>query len=155
FIGPNVTATADRDVAVQATSAETVTAVIASASGAGATGVFGTGGADILTLTTQAALGADPRVVAIPTNGAHVHATGNVLVAADANDTLNILAGNGGAAGTTSIGAATAIPILTKTTQAFIGARASVTADGVDGSAPITIPTRAFQVVFGAPSGNQ
>ena len=60
--------------------------------------------------------------------GATVNAGGSVRVAANEALSMNIIGGNISAAGTAAVGAAAAIPIVTKETHAFIGDGAHVTA---------------------------
>jgi hypothetical protein len=52
---------------------------------------------------------------------------------------MNVVAGNITVSGTASVGAAAGVPVITKTTEAYIGQNTSVTALGT--STPIAVET--------------
>ena len=139
------TVNADGNVLVQATSAENLTSVTAAVGVSGTTAVVGSAGVYVLTITTRAFIGDDPDN---PTSGATtVQASGSILVAASEQTVLNILSGNFSGSGTASVGAAAGVPVITKTTEAFIGAGAtSAPWDWATGSQPRTAssPSRTF-----------
>jgi hypothetical protein len=121
--------TADGDVLVQASSAENLASVTAAVGASGTTAVVGSAGVYVLLITTRAFIGDDPDN---PTSGATtVQASGSILVAASEQTVLNILSGNISGSGTASVGAAAGVPVITKTTEAFIGAGAQVGALGL------------------------
>ena len=67
-----------------------------------------------------------------PTSGAtNVQASGSILVSASEQTLLDLLSGDLTGSGQLSIGAAAGVPVITKTTEAFIGAGANVTALGL------------------------
>jgi hypothetical protein len=111
------------DVLVRADSNEAVVSV--SAAGAGAGGVaFGSSiGTFVVNDTTNAYIG----------QKATVYAGGNVQVAANDTDNLNMLAGTITGAGGVAIGASIGIPVVIKSTNAYIGQDASVDALGQGG----------------------
>ncbi len=136
--------TAAGDVLVQAKSTENInsingTAVVAinpnpeegfaSLALAGAAGVF------VMKLKTEAYLGA----------GATVTAGGSILVAASEANTVNLLSGSL-AAGLAALGAAVTVPVVSKTTEAYVGSDATVTALGL-GTA-ISADTGQFLVTY-------
>ncbi len=123
------TVTADGDILVQATSAENLTSVTGAVGISGTVAIAGSAGVYVLGITTRAFIGDDPDN---PTSGATtVQASGNILVAASEQTVLNILSGNFSGSGTASVGAAAGVPVITKTTEAFIGAGAHVGALGL------------------------
>jgi len=66
-------------------------------------------------------------------NGATVNADGSVRVSADESLKLDVIAGNLSGGGTAAVGAAVAVPIITKETHASIGDNAHVNAKGLSG----------------------
>jgi hypothetical protein len=136
--------TADGNVLVQAQSSENLTSITASVavslnldpetlfiSGA----VSGSLGVYVLNVSTEAYLG----------DNATVHAGGSVLVAASEATALNLLSGSI-AASFATIGAAATVPVITKTTEAFVGAGAHVDALGLGN--PIQAETGQFAISY-------
>ncbi|MCY2932454.1 MAG: hypothetical protein NTV86_23755 [Planctomycetota bacterium] len=131
FIAMGTTVTADGNVVVTANSVEDVTSVSAAGSGGGTAGIAGTVGVYVVTNHTTAYIGHDPDDTGHAAVDTNVTADGNVIVAADDQTDLNVISGNVTASGTASVGAAVGVPIVTKTTKAFLGNKAKVTAKGV------------------------
>ena len=77
----------------------------------------------VITVTTKAWIGAS----------AVITAGGNVIVAASDDFTLFTIAGNISVAGTAAVGAGVAVPVVTKTTQSWIGDGARVTGRALAG----------------------
>jgi mucin-19 len=122
-------ATADGNVLVQAKSSENLTSVTGAVGISGTVAIAGSAGVYVLAITTRAFIGNDPLN---PTAGStSVQASGSILVAASEQTVLNILTGNFSGSGTASVGAAAGVPVITKTTEAFIGAGANVGALGL------------------------
>ncbi len=123
------TVAADGNVLVQAISAENLTSVTGAVGISGTVAIAGSAGVYVLGITTRAFIGDDPDN---PTSGATtVQASGSILVAASEQTGLNILTGNFAGSGTASVGAAAGVPVVSKTTEAFIGAGAHVGALGL------------------------
>src|SRR5208337_2285287 len=115
------TVTADGDVLVQAKSAEDLTSITAAVGASGSVAIVGSAGVYVLGITTQAYIG----------NDANVQASGSILVAASEATVLDLLSGNFSGSGEASVGAAASVPVINKTTEAFIGAGAHVGALGL------------------------
>ncbi len=127
------TVTAAGNVAVQATSSENFTSLVATAGAGGSVGVAGSVGVYLFNITTRSFIGPDP-LDSTTTGTTSVRAQGSVQVAAnEATKDLGI-AGSLSAAGSVAVGAAAVVPIVTKDTEAFIGANAHVTAMGLGGT---------------------
>src|SRR6185503_573591 len=77
----------------------------------------------VYTVNTNASIG----------NNTTANADGSVRVAADEKLKLDVIAGNLSGGGTAAVGAAVAVPIITKDTHAFIGSGAHVNAKGLTG----------------------
>src|SRR5206468_6829018 len=77
-------------------------------------------------------------------NGEVISAGGSVGVTADEAMTLNVIAGNISGGGSAAVGAAVAVPVVTKETHAYIGNFAQVNGAG-NGSA-ITVGTGTYDV---------
>jgi len=136
------------NVIVQAESSETITSVVASLGVGGSVGIAGSIGVYVLSVTTRAFIGLDEEdqnAVGGPTN---VTARGNVEVAANEATSMLGFAGNISGGGDASIGAAAAIPIVTKTTEAFIGPGASVHAMALVPMDPLSADDGLFTVNF-------
>ncbi len=143
------TVAADGDVVVQAMSAENLTSLSGAVGASGTVAVTGAAGVYVLGITTRAFIGNDPNN---PTSGATtVQASGSILVAASEQTVLNILSGNFSGSSTATVGAAAGLPVVTKTTEAFIGAGAHVGALGL-GNSPINADDGEFAVSY-APYG--
>ena len=138
------TVTADGNVLVQATSAENLTSVTGAVGISGTVAIAGSAGVYVLGITTRAFIGDDPDN---PTSGATtVQASGSILVAASEQTVLNLLSGNFSGSGTASVGAAAGVPVVTKTTEAFIGAGAHVGALGLGN--PIEAENGQFDISY-------
>ena len=139
------TVTANGNVLVQAKSAEDVTSITAMVGISGNVAIDGSGSVYVLNIKTRAFIGDDPLN---PTAGAtNVQAAGSLVVAASESTVLDLLSGNLSGSGTLSIGVAASVPVITKTTESFIGAGASVGALGL-GSA-VNAETGQFTITYG------
>jgi hypothetical protein len=145
YLAPSVTAQATEHVLINAISNENLLSI------AGSIGVTGdnggiAGAASVVnaTLRTNAYIGAS----------AVVGAGGNVVLAANDDSNLYVvdgtLAGNAGAG--FSLSGSVAIPIISKTTQAFIDADAIVDALGTKG--PSSVRTGTFTASFVSPTSS-
>ncbi|MEA3511109.1 MAG: hypothetical protein U9R51_06700, partial [Actinomycetota bacterium] len=133
WIGDDATVNALGNITVDATSSEKVTTVSVGAGFAGNVAVTVNASVPVFTIWTQAWIGDD----------AVVAAEGSVRVAADEALKLDVIAGNISGSGTVAVGAAVAVPIVTKETHAWIGDRAKVDAAG---KSTITIKTGTYDV---------
>ena len=121
--------TAEGNILVDAFSSESLTSVTASVGISGNVAVAGSAGVYVLNITTRAWIGDDP---SNPTAGAtNVQAGGSILVSRLEQTLLDLLSGDFSGAGETTVGAAAGVPVITKTTEAFIGAGANVAALGL------------------------
>ncbi|MFI5455223.1 MAG: beta strand repeat-containing protein [Isosphaerales bacterium] len=123
------TVTADGDVLVQAKSAENLDSITAAIGASGSVAIVGSAGVYVLGITTRAFIGNDPTNQTAGSTS--VQAGGSILVAASEATTLDLLSGNFAGSGSVSVGAAASVPVINKTTEAFIGAGAHVGALGL------------------------
>jgi hypothetical protein len=105
-------------------------------------------GVSVLTLLTSASIAGGPQV----SHGAFVDADGSVRVAANDSTDLDVIVGNLSVSGSASVGAAAAVPVVNKTTEAFVGQNAIVNARGngtglsaATGAFTVTITDTRFQ----------
>ncbi|HEX8971092.1 hypothetical protein, partial [Oryzihumus sp.] len=122
------------NVAVTANSSESVLSISAGASVGGSAGVTVNAGVSVFNISTKAWLG---KSVNVDANG-----SGNVA-AGEATD-LSVIAGNLSVSGSASIGAAVAVPVVTKDTEAWIDQSAQVNARG--NGTPISAANGSFVV---------
>jgi hypothetical protein len=121
--------TADGNILVQAKSSEGLTSITAAVGASGSVAVVGSASVYVLNITTRAFVGDDPNN---PTAGStNVQADGSVLIAASEATVLDLLSGNFSGSGEASVGAAATVPVIKKTTEAFVGAGANVGALGL------------------------
>ncbi len=138
--------TADGDVLVQAKSSGNLTSITAAIGASGDVAIVGSAGVYVLNITTRAFIGDDP---SNPTAGATtVQAGGSILVAASESTVLDLLSGNLSGSGDLSVGAAASVPVITKTTEAFIGAGAALGALGLGNA--INAETGQFTISYAA-----
>jgi hypothetical protein len=144
YLAPSVTARATEHVLVSAVSHEDLLSIAGSAgvSPGGNVAIAGATSVATATLTTKAYVGAN----------ATVGAGGNVVLGANDDSNVNVVDGTLAANGNvgTSIAGSVAIPIISKTTQAYIGAGATVDALGTMG--PSTVRTGTFTASFVTPN---
>jgi hypothetical protein len=133
-IGANAIVLANGDVTDTATSSENVTSISVGAGFGGTAAVTVNAGVPVIGVTTEASIG----------SGAAVQAGDSVNVAANEGLTLDAIAGNVSGGGSAAVGAAGAVPIIHKTTKAWIGSDADVNALGTGGGA--TVASGAFNV---------
>ncbi len=120
WIGEDVVANARGNITVDATSSESLTSVSVGAGIGGTAGVTVNAAVSAHEVTTQAYVDDD----------ATITADGSVRIAADERLDLDIIAGNISAAGSAAVGAAAAVPVITKETHAWIGDGATVIGKG-------------------------
>lgn len=128
------------DLAILADASEKIRSVGVGLSAGGTAGVQGS--ASVLVLTTDTQAYADDL--------ATLYSTGNLIVAASGKSELDLLAGAIGAAGTAAVGAGAAVSVVDKTTHAWIGDNANVTALG--NSDAVDVATGEFGVSYIAPT---
>ncbi len=129
------------NVLITATSSENETSISAGGAGGGTAAIAINAGVPVLNITTKAFV-ADG---ASAGGGATIYAPGNMNVAADEQTNLQVISGNLTFSGTASIGAAAAVPIITKTTEAYVGQFANITVLGSDANG-ITVNSGALNV---------
>jgi len=143
-IGAHSLVTTSGSVEVRAFSKEKINAFAASGGASSELAIAGSIGVQVDTINTRAFIegttaGAATRVIA----------TGNVVVEAGAENEMDLFAGGLGIAGTTAIGASAPIPIINKTTEAFIGQNAVVVGLGL--GAASTVRSGGFTVTYEDP----
>lgn len=128
FIGEGAMVEADKNVIVDASSAQNIISAGISIQGAGAGAVGGAATVNVVANTTEAFIGSE-RDVGTKT-AATVDSDGNVVVAA-ADDTLIIaVAGSGTGAGAAAVGGAAGANVISSQTRAYVGKNAVVDARG-------------------------
>jgi hypothetical protein len=103
----------------------------------------------VLTLTADAALVNEQKDVAalqVRLAPAVVRAQGNVAISAEGHTEIDLIAGNITGAGTASVGAAAAVPVVNKETEAFVGREAIV--DAKAGRDAINANSGGFAIAF-------
>ena len=115
-------------VTVDAESSEEVLSISAGGGFGGTAAVNVNAAVSVITITTEAYVG----------DGTRVDAGGSVRVSADETLGLNVVAGNIAAGGTAAVGAAVAVPVVTKDTHAWIGNLAEVNAVGGGTAIPVS-----------------
>ncbi|NER24473.1 MAG: DUF4347 domain-containing protein [Symploca sp. SIO1C2] len=124
FVADAAYVAAENNIIVDAQSQEDITSISASFAVGGTAGIGASVGVSKINLTTEAYIGSN----------ATVEAEGNVVVSADDQTEIDAFAGGAAGGGTAAIGASVIVPIVNKTTQAFIGSDASVSAKGLKDS---------------------
>ncbi|WP_186301646.1 leukotoxin LktA family filamentous adhesin [Denitromonas halophila] len=144
---------ANDTVTVEARSEEDITSVAASLSAGGSAGIAGSASVYVVDVTTKSEIA----------DGAIVHSDGNVVVSADDDNEIDMIAGNGAFGGSAGVGASAAVAVLTKTVTARVGTGATVDALGT--KAGVTIANGSFNAAtytangtdegeISAPAGN-
>ncbi len=134
---------ADSNVIVRANSSEDFTSVSATLAAAGEAAIGGAAGVYVVNDRTRAFIGSAGN------DGPHlVEARGNVMVAARESLGLVMLAGSITAAPSAAVGVGAGVPIINKTTEAFIGEGSTVVGLGLGGT--IDADTGEFGQVLGA-----
>jgi len=147
FISKAAKVTAARDVVVAAQSSEDLFSVSVSAGiGAQAAGVGGSAGVYVMNITTKAFIGG-------ATSGGSTVANGNVVITADDKTKVAGIAGGGAFGAGAGIGAGVMVPVITKTTHAYVDANAVVNAKGQTSAR--TVRNGEFDVAFTPYSGAQ
>ena len=139
-------AKADGDLFVRANSSESVLSFSASLAASGSASVAGAAGVYIVDVTTRAVVGFDPADKNAVAGLRVAYADGNVDVAARESFSLLQIAGNIAASGSVGVGAGVSVPIVTKTTEALVGAGTGVVGRGLGGT--MDADTGEFGVVY-------
>ncbi len=129
-IGSNVTANTAGDIVITANSTEHVTSGAAGIDASGSASVGVNASLHVFNVKTRAFIGDDPSDNTPSAGPGHVHARGNVIVQANDESKLNAIVGVISVSGEAAVTAAGAVTVMDKTTEAFVGAGAWVTADG-------------------------
>ena len=129
WIGPDVTANVRGDITVDAESSESITSISVGGGFGGTAAVNVNAAVSVLNITTQAFV----EHGLSSGDGAVLTADGNVRIAANEKLDLDLVAGNISGSGTAAVGAAASVPVITKTTTAYIGDHARVTGKGGGG----------------------
>ena len=134
YIDSGVTAHTDGSIVIEALSTEDITSVAAGVS-VGTVGIGLDASVHVINVTTRAFIGDDPtdddsqNPETLSSGAGHVHAQGDIVVWADDSTEEDKVVGVL-AAGTVGVGAAGAVTVTDKTTEAFVGQGAWVTAEG-------------------------
>jgi Ca2+-binding RTX toxin-like protein len=146
IIDAGATVTANRDVKVEAISSEDISSMAASIAIGGSNSLAAGLGVSVFSLTTRASIEGSP-------GGTVVNTGGSILVAAQDQTFLDIIAGNFSASGSAALGGAAAVPIIIETIEAYIGDGVTVNAKGTQPG--IKVNTGTFdEVLISDPSGN-
>ncbi|EXI89661.1 MAG: hypothetical protein AW11_01349 [Candidatus Accumulibacter regalis] len=129
WIGEGAVVRSANNVNVTSASNEEINSLSASETLSGTAAIALNAGVSVLSITTRAFM----------TSDAVVSAYGNVDVSATELTDLDIRSGNYSESGTASIGAAAAVPVINKTTEAYIGQSAQVVALGQGSDNDLTI----------------
>ena len=140
-IGKDGSITVSGNVTVSAASNETLSSISVGGGFGGTASVNVQAAVPVISITTKAFV-ADGTSLS---DGAVIKAGGSVGVMADEQLTLNAIAGNISGGGSAAVGAAVAVPVVTKETHAWIGNYAQVNAAG--NGTPLTVPTGSYGVV--------
>lgn len=132
FIAPNASVDADGNVLVRALSNEAITSIAPGGSVGGSAGIAGSAGVEVMDVTTRAFVG----------NAARVDTDGSVLVDAEESNNMDVLAGTISVGGSVGVGASAGVPVIDKTTEAFIDKNATV--NGRGNGAAVSAPTGEF-----------
>lgn len=120
WLGEGVIARTGAALDITAVSTEKIRSIGVGVSAGGTAGVQGSASVLVLDVATLASAGA----------GSALHSEGNLVIAAESDSDLDLLAGAIGAAGTAAVGAGAAVAVVDKTTHAWIDDGASATALG-------------------------
>ncbi len=140
WIASGANVTADGDVIDKAISDEDIKSISASIAGGGSNAIAINAGVSVYNFTTRAAIAPNG------TDTATVAADGSVVVNAADTTNLDVISGNLTVSGSTSVGAAAGVTVITKTTEAFLGPHADVTALGT--RANVTVDSGQFGVSY-------
>ena len=132
FIAAGASVDADGNVQVRALSTDHLTSIAPGGSVGGSVGISGSLGVQVFNSNTRAFVG----------NAARVDADGSVLVDAESSTDLDILAGTVSVGGSVGVGASASVPIINKTTEAFVDHNAIV--NGRGNGAVVLAPTGEF-----------
>ncbi len=128
YVDSGAAVAAKNNVIVSASSAENVTSFAGGLAGGGDAGIAGAANVQVMNTTTQAYIG---RVGDTAANRTDVSVDGSVVVAANDDSSLNLIAGTAAYGGSAGIGASVDANIVTKNTAAYIGDYADVQAKGL------------------------
>jgi hypothetical protein len=149
WIGKDTDVDVSGNVTVDAVSSEDLTSISVGGSFAGTAAVTINAGVARVNVTTKAFI-ADGTSAS---DGATIDAGGSVRVNADERLDLDVISGNISGGGTAAVGAAAAVPVVTKNTHAYIGNYATVNAAG--NGAALTVFTGGYTVTTEATNFGQ
>ena len=129
WIGSGAKVSALGDVRVLANSEDKITSAAVSAAGGLTAGIAGAVDVYVINVTTKAYVDAS-RTVSGTAHTTTVNADGTVQIAAESKSEIDFIGTNVAVGGVAGIGGALVVPIVTKTTHAYVGAGASVDAKG-------------------------
>ncbi|MFV0666095.1 MAG: hypothetical protein ACK5NS_20770, partial [Denitromonas sp.] len=129
---------ANDTVTIDARSVEDITSVAASLSVGGSAGIAGSASVYTVDVITKGEVA----------DGATVHSDGNVIVSADDDNEIDMIAGNGAFGGSAGVGASAAVAIINKTVTARVGTGATVDALGT--AAGVTVADGSFDTTYTA-----
>ncbi len=141
WIGADATVNANGDVTVDADSSESVTSIAVGGGFGGSVAVNVNATVSVFNITTQAYVAHGANAA----DGVTITANGSVRIAADEALDIDLIAGNVSGGGAAAVGAGAAVPVITKTTTAYIGDFAQVTGKG-GGVAGVAVKAGAFDL---------
>ena len=149
------TLAAKQDVQVKANSKEKFLSIAAALGAGGTAGIAGSAGVYVLDNTTRAFIGEDTTVATfVDLPGATTVTAGGSVLVSGVNDTEgDIIAGAVSGGGTVGVGAAAGVSVVDKTTEAFLGSNADVTALG--GGAGVLAHTGKFDITMVTDAGSE
>lgn len=129
---------ANDTVTVEARSTEDITSVAASLSAGGSAGIAGSASVYVVDIDTVGDIA----------DAATVHSDGNVVVSADDDNEIDMIAGNGAFGGSAGVGASAAVAVIDKTVTARVGDGATV--DALGQAAGVTVADGSFATGYTA-----
>lgn len=127
---------AGNNVVVQAVSNEDILSLSAGLAGGGSAGIAGAASVYTLNNNTKGYIG----------ESALISSEGNILVNAKNENIMRLIAGDLAAGGSVGVGGSAGVAVINKTTEAFIGSNANITAKGTkDG---VAVDNGQYQVTY-------
>ncbi|WP_158589118.1 leukotoxin LktA family filamentous adhesin [Alginatibacterium sediminis] len=143
LVSQNAEINANSNIIVEALAQQEITSVAASLGLGGSAGIAGSASVYILDVLTSALIG----------NNSQLFSDGNILVNAQNDNELDLIAGNAGVGGSAGVGASAAVAIIDKTTQAIVGDNVQITA--LANSDAIAVNDGSFSQSFVADSDDE
>lgn len=141
YIGKSSDVDVDGNVSIIANSSEDILSIPVAGAIGGTVGIAGSFGVSVLTLTTNAYV----EDGASAADAVSINAGGSVAVSAGDETEIDIFAGNVAGGGTVGVGIAAAVPVVTKTVDAHIGAFADIDATA---ASSILLKNGGFDVTY-------